>query len=121
MRSWQQSVDVLKGKRIVIHHRDFIYLFDWLGIEVAGVLEPKPGLPTSARYLSKLKRELIENKAELIVHTPYQNPRAAKRLSDLLNIPVVELPYSVSENETETKDLFALFNSIISKLKGHIN
>ena len=74
---WEAKAAPLKGARIVVHHKDWVYLFDWLGIDIAGALEPKPGLPTTAGHLAGLKRELAKNPASMIVHTAYQSDRAA--------------------------------------------
>lgn len=112
---WKQQASTLKGTRMVVHHRDWVYLFDWLGIEIAGALEPKPGLPTTASHLVLLKQKLTSNPAKMIVHTTYQNPRGAKRLSQLTGIPVVELPYTVGGAE-QVNDLFSLFDVTIQRL-----
>lgn len=117
MMQWQQQASILKGTRMVVHHRDWVYLFDWLGIEIAGALEPKPGLPTTAGHLLSLKQSMKSNPATMIVYTSYQNPRAAKRFSQMTNIPAVELPYTVGGAE-QAKDLFGLFDVTIKKLIG---
>ncbi len=112
---WQSRARQLKGHRIVTHHRDYIYLLNWLGMELAGTLEPRPGLPTTLSHITELTTTLENNPARVIVHTPYQNNRAAKRLSSLVNAPVLELPYTVSFDE-KVPDLFALFDQIINQL-----
>jgi len=117
IQQWQLQARELKGQRIVVHHRDWVYLFDWLGIEIAGALEPRPGLPASPGHVSLLKKGLIKEPAKMIVHTPYQSTRAAKRLSQITNIQVVELPYTVGGTE-QVNDLFELFTVTIAKLKG---
>ena len=117
MNKWQHQASQLKGTRMVVHHRDWVYLFDWLGIEIAGALEPKPGLPTTASHLVSLKQTLKAKPAKMIVHTTYQNPRGAKRLSQLTGIPVVQLPYTVGGAE-QVKDLFSLFDVTIQRLTG---
>lgn len=119
IKKWQQQASQLKYTRIVVHHRDWVYLFDWLGIKIAGALEPKPGLPTTAGHLVSLKKSLISNPATMIVYTTYQNSRAAKRFSQLTNIPAVELPYTVGGAEQVT-DLFSLFDVTIKRLIGGI-
>ena len=115
IQKWEQQAKTLKGARMVVHHRDWVYLFDWLGIEIAGALEPKPGLPTTASHLTLLKQTLKAKPAKMIVHTTYQNPRGAKRLSQLTGIPVVQLPYTVGGAE-DVKDLFSLFDVTLQKL-----
>ena len=117
IQQWELQARELKGQRIVVHHRDWVYLFDWLGIEIAGALEPKPGLPATVGHLASLKRTLVEQPVKMIVHTPYQNPRAAQRLAKMTNTSIVELPYTVGGSE-QVKDLFDLFTHTIKKLKG---
>ena len=114
---WQQQAASLKGKRMVVHHRDWVYLFDWLGIEIAGALEPKPGLPTTAGHLVSLKQTLKQQPASMVVYTAYQNPRAAKRFAQMTNIPAVELPYTIGGAD-EVNNLFSLFDVTIQKLTG---
>lgn len=114
---WQQQAASLRGQRIVVQHRDWLYLFDWLGIEIAGTLEPRPGLPTTAAHLQSLKKQLQQNPARLIVHTPHQNPRAAQQFARLSSMPVLELPYTVG-GTADTQSLFALFDQIIIRLTG---
>ena len=117
INKWQQQAKTLKGKRMVVHHRDWVYLFDWLGIEIAGALEPKPGLPTTAGHLVSLKQSLLSKPATMIVYTAYQNPRGAKRFSQMTNTPAVELPYTVGGAEN-VNDLFSLFDVTIKRLIG---
>ena len=79
------------------------------------IVHKPPGLPTTASHLVMLKQTLKANPAKMIVHTTYQNPRGAKRLSQLTGIPVVELPYTVGGAE-QVKDLFSLFDVTIQRL-----
>ncbi len=116
MQQWKDSAKALKGQRVVVHHRDWVYLFDWLEVEIAGALEPKPGLPASARHLVTLQQTLDVKPALMIVHTNYQNSRAANRLSEMTKIPVVELPYTVGADQVN--DLFDLYETIIDKMTG---
>ncbi|MGM0593731.1 MAG: metal ABC transporter substrate-binding protein [Pseudomonadota bacterium] len=112
---WEQQAVPLKGARFVVHHKDWVYLFDWLGINEAGTLEPKPGLPTSVGHLAGLKRELGREPAAAILHTAYQSDRAARRLSQMSGIPVVALPYTVGGSE-RAGDLVGLFDDTLDKL-----
>ena len=114
---WEAQAIPLRGVRVVVHHKDWVYLFDWLGIEIAGALEPRPGLPTTAGHLAGLKRELAQNPARMIVHTAYQSSRVARRLSQMSGIPVVELPYTVG-GAKGADDLFALFDVTLERLLG---
>ncbi|UCE89868.1 MAG: zinc ABC transporter substrate-binding protein, partial [Pseudomonadota bacterium] len=104
---WEQLAAPLRGERIVTHHRDWIYLFDWLGITAAGTLEPKPGLPPGAGHLAKLKAQLAAEPARMVVHAAHQSPRSSLWLSEQTGMPAVTLPYTVGGNEQAT-NLFSL-------------
>lgn len=51
----------------------------------------------------------------MILHTAYQSDRAARRLSQMSGLPVVELPYTVGGSEAAS-DLFGLFDDTLDKL-----
>jgi len=115
LERWQKQAAPLKGMRVVTHHRDWVYLFNWLGMVTAGTLEPRPGLPTTAGHLVNLKQELARSPAKMIVHAAYQDDRAAQRMSQLSGIPVLELPYTVG-GAAKAGDLFSLFDVTLARL-----
>lgn len=121
-RRWSQALDrwaahagPLRGVRVVAHHKDWAYLYDWLGMVSAGYLEPKPGIPPSTGYLARLKAELAQAPAKLIVRTPYQDARPAQWLAAQSRIPAVVLPYTVG-GSARANDLFGLFDDTIAQL-----
>lgn len=115
MSRWQQQARGLQGMQVVVHHKDWSYLFDWLGIKVVGSLEPKPGLPPSAGHLARLKQQVESQAVQMIIHTAYQSPRAAQHLSQQTGVKVVELPYTVG-GAKGVEDLFGLFDLTLKRL-----
>ncbi len=113
--TWTRKASPLRGKRVVTHHKSWVYLFDWLGIEAAGTLEPKPGLPPSAGHLAELKHQLAATPAALIIRSAYQNPRAANWLSSQTGTPAVMLPYTV-DGTPAADDLFGLFEDTLERM-----
>ncbi|MGH7463108.1 MAG: metal ABC transporter solute-binding protein, Zn/Mn family, partial [Longimicrobiales bacterium] len=51
---WESRAAPLKGKRVITHHKSWVYLEDWLGLQEVGNLEPVPGLPPTTSHLSEL-------------------------------------------------------------------
>lgn len=113
--NWEARAAGLRGARVVAHHKDWVYLYDWLGLVAAGTLEPKPGVPPSAAHLAALKATLARAPARAIVRTPYQDPRPGEWLGREARIPVVVLPYTVGGSPRAT-DLFGLFDDTIARL-----
>jgi zinc/manganese transport system substrate-binding protein len=51
---WHRRISPLKGTRVVVYHRSWVYLIDWLGFKRVGALEPKPGLSPSLAHVRRL-------------------------------------------------------------------
>lgn len=115
MQRWRDTAKPLQGIRLVTHHKDWIYLLDWLKLREVATLEPKPGIPPSAGHLARLKSELQNTKPQAVIYTPYQSSKAAKWLAGELDIPALKLPYTVGSDK-KTEDLFSLFDEIIRLL-----
>lgn len=113
--AWQERAAPLKGARIVTHHSTWVYLFDWLGIESAGTLEPKPGLPPTTAHLAELKAQLQSRPARMTIYAPYLSERAARWLAEQTGTPAVMLPQTVGGSE-KAKDLFSLFDDILDRM-----
>jgi zinc/manganese transport system substrate-binding protein len=112
---WEARAAPLKGMKLVPYHKDQAYLIHWLGMVEETNIEPKPGVPPSAGYLTELLTKLKEQPADAITRNPYQDPKAAEWLSDRTRIPWVTLPYTVG-GTPEAKDLFSLFDDTINRL-----
>ncbi len=115
LENWTARAAPLKGVRVVAHHRDWVYLYDWLGLIHAGTLEPKPGVPPSAAHLAQLKAELERSPALIVIRTPYQDPRPSEWLARQTRVRAIVLPYTVG-GTPEAKDLFSLFDDTVRRL-----
>jgi zinc/manganese transport system substrate-binding protein len=112
---WEERAEPLRGMPVVVHHNAWVYLQYWLGLEVVGTLEPKPGIPPSSTHLSQLLTQLEQHPARLIIRSAYQNPRASEWLSQRAGIPAVMLPSTVGGSEA-AHNLFGLFDDVINRL-----
>ncbi|HEY5603103.1 MAG TPA: zinc ABC transporter substrate-binding protein [Gammaproteobacteria bacterium] len=115
MAQWRTKAAPLKGQRIVVHHKDWVYLFDWLGIEEAASLEPKPGVSPSTSHLADIVSGLKSNPATLIIYSNYQDDKAARWLSARTNIQAVQLPFTVGAHD-QARDLFSLMDELLDAL-----
>ncbi len=112
---WEARAAPLEGVPVVVHHRTWAYLFDWLGLETAGELEPKPGIPPTAAHLAELQSRLEEQPAAMVIRSAYESEQASQWLSENAGIPAVMLPYTVGGSEA-ADDLYGLFADTIDRL-----
>ncbi|QSX76946.1 metal ABC transporter substrate-binding protein [Agrilutibacter solisilvae] len=117
MSRWKAQAAPLKGRKVVVHHISWVYLWDWLGIEQIGALEPKPGVPPTSAHLASLIATTKQADTLAIVRAAYQDSKPADWLSQRTGVPAVTLPFSVG-GDAQSKDLFGLFDSTLAKLLG---
>lgn len=112
---WIKHAEVLRGTTVVSEHKNWGYLYDWLGMSEVATLEALAGVPPSAAHLSSVLLGLEQNPAQLIVRAAYQNDRPSRWLASRSGLPVAELPFTVG-GLAATDDLFALFDVTIERL-----
>jgi zinc/manganese transport system substrate-binding protein len=115
---WEERVDALRGMRLVSHHRSFSYFAAWADLDIVATLEPKPGVPASGAQLARLLEQLTPNPPVGIIRAPFENERPAEWLSSRLDIPVIEMPYTVGGDDA-SGSLISLYDASIALLENH--
>lgn len=118
MKEWQRQAETLKGKHYAVNHKSWVYLANWLGLDMSLTLEPFPGVPPSSDDLARLIEQIKQRGVSKIIYSAHSNPRAALWLSERTGVPAVELPFTVGGN-AEAVDLFSLFDQTIKLLQVH--
>lgn len=110
------QVEGLRGRRWFVSHDAWPYLFDWLGAEQAGALEPVPGVPPSSRHLARLADLARSQPAHGILHAAHDDRRAIAWLARNGHTCAIELPYTVGA-APGTGDLVSWYAAIVSRLR----
>ena len=116
---WQRQGAPLRGTKVVLHHKSWVYLNHWLGLVEVATLESKPGVPPSAAHLNELLVQLKATPAALIIRTPYQDAKPSDWLSKRTGIPNAALPFTVG-GDPDATDLYSLFDVTIAILLDKI-
>lgn len=112
---WEQQAAPLRGASIIVQHRGFPYLNNWLGLKQVAELEPKPGVEPSAAYLGQVLNQLQQHPAKMVIRAAYQDGRPSEWIAERAHIPAVTLPFTVG-GTPQSGDLYALFDDTIQRL-----
>jgi len=115
IKRWESQAAPLKGINIVVQHRGFPYIENWLDLHQVAELEPKPGVEPTSTHLAEVLTQLQRQPAKMIVRAAYDDERASQWLAERAKIPVVVLPYTVGGSD-RAKDLFGLFDDSVQRL-----
>jgi zinc/manganese transport system substrate-binding protein len=112
---WEKQAAPLRGLPMVVQHKAYPYLEDWLGLKEVAALEPKPGVEPSLAHLGRLLTQVAAQPPKLVLRSAYQSPQAAEWFGREARVPVVVLPFTVGGNE-RARDLFTLFDDTVERL-----
>lgn len=115
IQRWEKEAAPLKGVAIVVQHKGFPYLENWLRLREVATLEPKPGVEPTSSHLSEVLSQLQSQRAVMIVRAAYNDGRASEWLAERAKIAVVVLPFTVGGSD-KAKDLYGLFDDTIQRL-----
>lgn len=115
IKSWEKQAAQLRGKKVIVYHKNWSYMMNWLGIEAVGDLEPKPGIPPTSAHLASLLKKVRSTGADYILVANYQNNKGALWLSQKTKVPVINLPFTVGGSE-KAIDLVSLYNEVLMRL-----
>ncbi len=116
MQGWNRQAQSLRGKHIVVHHNNWLYMNAWLGLQQVATLEPKPGIPPTTDHLAALLHKLKQQPADVILYAAYQSSRSAHWLSEKTGIPAVKLPFTV-DGDDKAQTLFDVFDVTLERLQ----
>jgi zinc/manganese transport system substrate-binding protein len=120
MDRWTKQAMVLKGVPVAVQHRNWVYLFDWLGLKEVVALEPKPGVPPTSGYLTQVVDQVRRQPVRMVIRAAYEDSRPSDFLHDKAKVPVVALPFTVG-GTPEANDLFGLYDDTVKRLLGGFN
>jgi len=112
---WMAKATQLEGVEIVTFHNSWPYFTEAFGIQVAGFVEPKPGIPPTPSHTAKIIELVKAKDIKLIGVEPYFSRRSPDTIARSTGAKVVTLPPSVGGAEG-ADDYFSLFDTILDIL-----
>lgn len=112
---WARHAEALEGRRAVVYHREFDYLLRYAGVEVAAVIEPKPGVPPTGRHLGEVISVVRREEVPVILTAAWSNGRHVEKVARETDAEVLELPTMVDGNE-HAGDWIALIDHLFARL-----
>lgn len=116
---WETEGAVLKGVPVVVQHKTWVYLTDWLGLDVITTLEPRPGIPPTTSHLQKVLVTIKGNPPAAIINAAYENDKPSEWLSEKAGVFEITLPFTVGGSK-EANDLFSLYDTTLKLLLGAV-
>ncbi len=118
---WSTEAASFKGIKIISYHSSWAYFARAFDVEVAGFIEPKPGIEPTASHTSELIDLMSKQQVKVVFREPYFSERSPNSLAKATGAIVYTVPSSVGGVESASS-YFALFDTLVGTLKkasGH--
>jgi len=115
MKEWDHKLSVVKGKRVIQYHQLFNYFLSTYHLSLAGTIEPKPGIPPTARHIEELIETAKAQKVDFVLQDAYHEKRSAQFMAEKTGAKYVLFPHDLGA-VSEAKDLFSLYEDIVRRL-----
>lgn len=116
LADWQARVKKARVDKAVTYHKTLNYFFDRFGLKQAGAIEPKPGIPPTAKHVLSLIRKIRDERIPCILVESFFERDAAERIRKSVPVFVKGVPVEVEALEG-AKDYFALIESIVTAVE----
>ena len=82
MARWTRALEPIKGARVVVYHPQWIYMLTRFGLSQAATLEDRPGIPASPAHLTRVIRQMKDERIKVIIVEPWNDLKLATRVAD---------------------------------------
>jgi ABC-type Zn uptake system ZnuABC Zn-binding protein ZnuA len=81
MGRWSKLLEPHKGAPVIVNHNMWVYFLTRFGINQAGSIEERPGIPPGPSHLVKLVNQMKENRVKVIVAEPWGDLKLVERVA----------------------------------------
>ncbi len=115
LSEWQKALEPYQGTKIVTYHKTYPYLAQRFHLDVAGTLEPKPGVPPSPSHLNGLVPAMKTAGVKLILIEPFRERKIPEFVAAQTGAKVVVVPIMVG-GQKEINDYISLFDYTVQQI-----
>jgi zinc/manganese transport system substrate-binding protein len=115
-KRWTAELAPYRGAKIVTYHNSWPNFAKHFGLDVAGYVEPKPGVPPSPSHTFELINQMKAQRVKVIAMEPYFDLKTPQSIAEQTGATVVVLYPSVGGAKSGTGNYFQLFDTNIANL-----
>ncbi len=112
---WPKALEPQRGTKVVTYHKSFTYFLDRFGFELAGTIEPKPGIEPSPSYLNALIPRLKSEGVKLVLVEPFRPRKTPATVAQAIGAGLLLVPAAVNGHE-KVKDYISLFDYDVAQI-----
>ncbi|MBD3221611.1 zinc ABC transporter substrate-binding protein [bacterium] len=115
IEAWRTSAAPVRERPLIRYTKQWEYLADWLGLELMGAIEHRPGIAPSPRHVDQVVRQARAAGVRELIAAPWNHLDAAAKAAERMDATLVVLPAAVGSVDG-AEGYAAMFDVIIGRL-----
>ena len=111
---WLGKGMAFRGQKIVTYHQNWTYFTRLFGLPVAGDVEPKPGIPPSAKHVHDLIETMKAQHVKVVLAPSYYPPSQSQAIAERTGAKAVIVP--LGPDSTSADAYFKLIDGWVNRL-----
>ncbi len=103
-----------RGRKLVAYHKNWIYFTELFGLEIADYVEPKPGIPPSARHVKALIDRIHAEDIRVLLAATYFSQQQVSLIAERTGCRAVRVPLGTGVEGAD--DYFQLVDLWVERL-----
>jgi zinc/manganese transport system substrate-binding protein len=95
MARWTKTMEPVRGAKVVVYHPQYIYFLTRFGLQQAGTVEDRPGIPPSPQHLVSLIQAMKSERIKVILVEPWNDVKLANRVAGEAGAQAIVIASSV--------------------------
>ena len=89
---WEKRLAPFRGAHVVAYHMTWAYVAEWIGLDVVGFLEPKPGIPPNPSHVVQLLAVARQAKVKAVLQEEYYPDTTSRLVAERVPAVLVKVP-----------------------------
>ncbi len=111
---WEKAAVGWKGSPVLVYHKSWTYLIEWLGLRPIGTVEPRPGIPPSPAHVARLIAETAASKPRALLQEEYYPAGTSRLVAEKTGATLLHLPGGTRFEKQQTYPEYV--DAVMSKL-----
>jgi zinc/manganese transport system substrate-binding protein len=116
---WLKKAMPLRSTKIIAYHKNWAYFASVFGLDIVGYIEPKPGIPPSAKHVQYMINLIKEQDIKLMLVASYFEKKSPQMIEAKTGIRAIYLPLFV-DADSGIEDNFKLIDYWIEQILAGI-
>ena len=117
---WLKKAENFRGKKVVAYHKNWAYFAETFGLEIVGYIEPKPGIPPSAKHVQHMTQLIKDQDIKLMLVASYFEKKSPQMIENKTGIKALFLPLFV-QGVPGINNNFELMDYWIDQINANID